>query len=207
MNCVVHSKEAFFLHERAQILAFQAAFQTTVGCILGVFASNIAASVGWKNWYYVYAGISAAIFILAVFFVPETKYERTLEAYSGLSGAATAVKTPITNEKDDEVSENEYNAPQQTQATVGNRPALDLEQYPAHTLWSRLNPMPARIEWSEAALSFKHMLQIGWFPNIVIIVLMNSVFLGINIGMGTTFATPLQAPPYNWVFPFPFPRC
>jgi MFS family permease len=44
-------KETFFLHERANVLSFQAAFQTTVGCILTIFASNIAASIGWKNWY------------------------------------------------------------------------------------------------------------------------------------------------------------
>lgn len=44
-------KEAFFLHERANVLAFQASFQTIVGCVLTIFASNIAAAVGWKNWY------------------------------------------------------------------------------------------------------------------------------------------------------------
>jgi hypothetical protein len=32
----------------------------------------------------------------------------------------------------------------------------------------------------------------------VIIVLMNSWYLGVNIGMGTTYATLLEAPPYNW---------
>lgn len=44
-------KEVFFLHERANALAFQASFQTIVGCVLTIFASNIAAAVGWKNWY------------------------------------------------------------------------------------------------------------------------------------------------------------
>lgn len=32
----------------------------------------------------------------------------------------------------------------------------------------------------------------------LIIVLMNSWCLGVNIGMGTTYATLLEAPPYNW---------
>jgi hypothetical protein len=32
----------------------------------------------------------------------------------------------------------------------------------------------------------------------LVIVLMNSWFLGTNIGMGTTYATLLEAPPYNW---------
>lgn len=44
-------KEVFFLHERANVLAFQSSFQTIVGCVLTIFASNIAASVGWRNWY------------------------------------------------------------------------------------------------------------------------------------------------------------
>lgn len=52
-------KEVFFLHERANVLAFQASFQTIVGCVLTIFASNIAASVGWKNWYSVSVTVSA----------------------------------------------------------------------------------------------------------------------------------------------------
>jgi hypothetical protein len=32
----------------------------------------------------------------------------------------------------------------------------------------------------------------------LIIILMNSWYLGVNIGMGTTYATLLEAPPYNW---------
>jgi len=56
-------KEVFFLHERANVLAFQASFQTIVGCVLTIFASNIAASVGWKNWYSVSATVSARRFM------------------------------------------------------------------------------------------------------------------------------------------------
>jgi hypothetical protein len=36
------------------------------------------------------------------------------------------------------------------------------------------------------------------FPNMLVIVLMNAWYLGVNIGMGTTYATLLEAPPYNW---------
>lgn len=37
-----------------------------------------------------------------------------------------------------------------------------------------------------------------FFPNMLVIILMNSWYLGVNIGMGTTYATLLEAPPYNW---------
>lgn len=43
-------KEIFFLHERANILSFQAALQGCIGCALSIVSSNIAAAVGWKNW-------------------------------------------------------------------------------------------------------------------------------------------------------------
>lgn len=58
-------KESFFLHERANILTFQSSFTGIIACVLTLVSSNIAASVGWKNWYLLYGGISGVIFVLA----------------------------------------------------------------------------------------------------------------------------------------------
>ncbi|KAJ9111033.1 hypothetical protein QFC22_006629 [Naganishia vaughanmartiniae] len=141
-------KEAFFLHERANVLAFQAAFQTIVGCILTIFASNIAASVGWKNWYSVYAGLAGFLLIAAYFFVPETSYERPLSAYTGATEAMPGITTTLATL--------ESQMPGGT--TQSNRPALDEVKFGPRTLRKDL----------------------------------------LNIGMGTTYATLLEAAPYNW---------
>jgi MFS family permease len=141
-------KETFFLHERANVLAFQAAFQTIVGCILTIFASNIAASVGWKNWYSIYAGLSAAILIASVFLVIETKYDRPMAAYAGLTPTTPNAATSI-----------DVLRAQEAGMTKNNRPSLDLEKYTPRSVMYDLNPMPAKVEWWNAVLSFKHMGQ------------------------------------------------
>lgn len=135
-------KEVFFLHERPNVLAFQASFQIIVGCVLTIFASNIAASVGWKNWYsvgptlclfttrvsclsrspscQVYVGLSGFLLIAAYFF-PET-HTSALSAYTGHQEAVPTVPTDLTTL--------ERQMPVAT--TQSNRPALDEDKYGHH---------------------------------------------------------------------------
>lgn len=84
------------------------------------------------------------------------------------------------------------------QYTTANRPALDTVNYKPRTLWSDMSLFSAPVDWNEALVCLKHCAQLIWFPNVFLIILMNSWFLGVNIGMGTTYATALEAPPYNW---------
>lgn len=167
------------MHERANILTFQSSFQGAVGCVLSIVASNIAAGIGWKNWYYVYAGLATLVFLLAIPFVPETKYERPLEAYRGVTATTPTAPRAVHESKD--IESDGASTPQQAvQWTVYNRPALDTTRFAPRTLMSDLHPCPAKVDWSEGLLCLKHIVQIGWFPNIVLIILMNSIFLGIN---------------------------
>lgn len=133
------------------MLSFQAAGQTIVGCILATFASNIAASVGWKNWYLVYAGLSGGLLVLAFFFVPETKYERPLEAYNGLTATTPAARTEAIMEKEIEGA---------VQVTQANRPALDYNNFPKHTVASTLNLMPCKPDWAEMFGLYRHMVRL-----------------------------------------------
>lgn len=85
-----------------------------------------------------------------------------------------------------------------TLCTQANRPALDTARYGKRTIWTMARMFTTKPDWSEATLCYKHMGQLILFPNVLIIVLLNSLFLAINIGMGTTYAPFLQAAPYNW---------
>jgi MFS family permease len=160
-------KEVFFLHERANVLAFQASFQTIVGCVLTIFASNIAASVGWKNWYsvsiesphmrlclfpnpsQVYAGLSGFLLIAAYFLVPETAYERPLSAYTGHQGAVPTIPTDLATL--------ESQLPVAT--TQSNRPALDEGKYGRRTLRKDVRLFSKKRDWMEAYLLLKHCLE------------------------------------------------
>ncbi|KAJ9093161.1 hypothetical protein QFC21_006477 [Naganishia friedmannii] len=181
-------KEVFFLHERANVLAFQASFQTIIGCVLTIFASNIAASVGWKNWYSVYAGLSGFLLITAYFFVPETAFDRPLSAYTGATEVMPGITTGLAT----------LESQMPGGITQSSRPALDEVKYGPRTLRKDLRVFVKKMDWMEAYLLLKHCLEMCFFPNMLVIILMNSWYLGVNIGMGTTYATLLEAPPYNW---------
>ncbi|KDE04372.1 hypothetical protein MVLG_05164 [Microbotryum lychnidis-dioicae p1A1 Lamole] len=195
-------KESFFLHERSKILAFQATFQGMIGCVLSIVSSNIASGVGWKNWYNVYAGITGVIMIASFLMVPETKFERPLEAYNGLPGTAAA---PHKNSGSIGDKESQDYVEDAVPASVSNRPALDYTKYKAAPILQSLNPMPTtKVDWSEGWGIIKHMCTMILFPNVFLIIIANSWFLGVNIAQGTTinclhsYGTVLNAPPYNW---------
>ncbi|SGY15364.1 BQ5605_C013g07346 [Microbotryum silenes-dioicae] len=195
-------KESFFLHERSKILAFQATFQGMIGCVLSIVSSNIASGVGWKNWYNVYAGITGVIMIASFLMVPETKFERPLEAYNGLPGTAAA---PHKNSGSIGDKESQDYVEDAVPATVSNRPALDYTKHKAAPILQSLNPMPTtKVDWSEGWGIIKHMCTMILFPNVFLIIIANSWFLGVNIAQGTTvnclhsYGTVLNAPPYNW---------
>lgn len=159
-----------------------------------------------------YAGLAGFLLIASYFLVPETAFERPLSAYTG----ALEVLPPMNGD----VTTLESQMPQVI--TQSNRPALDEEKYGPKTLRKDVRMFSKKVYWKEAYLLLKHCvemvnakdrnihphssladiaflrLQQCFFPNMLVIILMNSWYLGVNIGMGTTYATLLEAPPYNW---------
>ncbi|KAI5477293.1 hypothetical protein MNV49_006514 [Pseudohyphozyma bogoriensis] len=181
-------KESFFLHERANILSFQSSFQAIIGCALSICSSNIAAS------YNVYAGISGAIFVASVLLVPETKFDRPLEAYNGLT--ATTPGAAGVNLSKESVQRWEHPTGQVTEAT---RPPLDHSLGKAWSLKTMLNPMPSvTVNWAESWALVKHMLTMIMFPNLFLVIITNAWFLGVNVAQGTTYGTVLTGPGYHW---------
>ncbi|KAK4054340.1 hypothetical protein OIO90_003573 [Microbotryomycetes sp. JL221] len=185
-------KEMFFIHERANILAFQSSFQGIIGCILTLFSAQIAAGVGWKRWYLLYGCISIVILVASIIFVPETKFARPAEAYNGLTATTPAARGYPQEDKES----TEY--VEDKQVTVSTRPALDTVNHKPRTILSDMSLFSAEISWGEAWGVIKHMCQMILFPNVLLVILGNSWFLGINIAQGTTYATVLEAPPHNW---------
>lgn len=152
-----------------------------------------------------YAGLACLHFVLAYFFVSldsssgcsvftanasyplqvfETKYERPASAYAGFTESADV------NSTGHEIAG--------TLCTQENRPALDTQRYGRRTVWTMARFFTTKMDWTEAGLCLKHMGQLILFPNVLLIVLLNSLFLAINIGMGTTYAPILEAAPYSW---------
>lgn len=115
---------------------WQVAMQTIMSALLGLFASPIAGAIGPQNWYLLGTGLAAAVFVVSFFFIPETRYERPLEAYQEQQDA---------DGKD---------VPQLA-FRVSQRPALDFERYQDRTIWSDMRIFVGKADWAEGFYALK----------------------------------------------------
>lgn len=81
---LTREQEVYFLHQRAQKIAWFCAMQVLGTAALTVASSYLAANLGWRWWYGVFAIINAIVLVFAIFFLPETKFDRSPEALGRL---------------------------------------------------------------------------------------------------------------------------
>lgn len=74
------SQEIHFLHERTGVLMIQQTVQVVISATWTLCASPIAEAVSPSWWYGLAAAISVVQFLMAVFFLPESKYHRGHES-------------------------------------------------------------------------------------------------------------------------------
>ena len=115
---------------------WQVAGQTIISALLGLFASPIAGAIGPSNWYLLGTGLSAAVFVVSFVYIPETRYERPLEAYQQQTDA---------DGKD---------VPQ-VAVRISQRPALDYERFQDRTIWSDMRIFVGEFYWAEGLYSLK----------------------------------------------------
>jgi hypothetical protein len=115
---------------------WQVAGQTIMSALLGLFASPIAGAIGPGNWYILGTGLSAAVFVVSFFLVPETRYTRPLEAYQQ-EGAESSGSSEVKAMR------------------ISQRPALDFTKYEARTIWSDMRIFVGDFDWSEGLYSLK----------------------------------------------------
>lgn len=118
-------QELYFLHERSKYLMTQQAIQVILTTIYVIFASPIAGKITPEWWYGLGAALAGAIFIAALLFLPETKYERPLSSFQEASEGSSDIER--TTSKD---------APDVVMCTI--RPELDLINYQPRTFRSDL---------------------------------------------------------------------
>lgn len=121
--------------------------------------------------------------MLAFLFVPESLYTRPTDAFEGV------VHIHHKGRSDSVV-----------QGTTKHGVELDFTRYKPRTIAHSLKVYHGPANWKAMVDCWKHMFQCILFPNILWVVLMNSVVLGIYVVMVTEFATILVSPPYNYAF-------
>jgi hypothetical protein len=218
---LIQPQEVHFMHERSTFLMWQSASQTVLSALLIISASPIAGAIGPGNWYILGAGLSAATFVLSIFFVPESRYTRSLAAYGQLE-------------------ENEGDESDQARAAVSRpvklseRLALDTVRYQPRTLKSDMRVFVGEFDWIEgwyglivspahkakmqqrtransvkehfpnSSLSKRTLGLLSQRPDNVSFPVLSSAShdlqsrSGVNIAIGTTYGNIITHAPYHW---------
>ncbi|KAL3486028.1 major facilitator superfamily domain-containing protein [Aspergillus germanicus] len=179
------TQEIFFLHERSKGLMGQQAIQVSLTAVWVLFAGPIADSITPQWWYGLGAALAGAQLVLAFFFLPETKYQRSIASFQeGESGDDTDASSQMKRD-----------------ARVGmctERPPLDFERYAPRTWKSDMRLWVGEPDWWKVWEVLRQTFELLLFPNVFWALCLNGLTIGVNIAIGTTYANILHAPPYNW---------
>ena len=135
-------QEIHFMHERSTFLMWQVATQTLLSAGLTIGASPLAGAIGPKNWYILGGAFGIAVLIASIFFVPESRYPRSLAAYGQYHVSEGGE------------SEQESRATVAPPVRLSERPALDFTQYETRTWASDMRLFVGGFDWEEGWYGF-----------------------------------------------------
>ncbi|KAK8062554.1 major facilitator superfamily domain-containing protein [Apiospora hydei] len=183
------TQEVFFLHERSRGLMIQQTIQVILTAIWTVFAGPIAGAITPQWWYGLGAILAGVQFLLAVFFVPETKYYRPMSSFQESTSTDNnnkdnAAATPSSDDHGSSVM-----GAANTMCT--ERPPLDYVNFAPRTWRSDMRLWVGDIEWRKGWEAFYQTFELVLYPNVFWALCINGLTLGVNVAIGTT-------PPYNF---------
>jgi len=135
------------LHERGQSVTGQYAIQTVITSIWILLASPIANAITPEWWYLLGAFLACALFVVAIFLLPETKYVRPLTSYQDFTTAGSPM---VANDLEGDVDEVER-AP----IVCTSKPPLDFDRYAPRTWRSDMRLWVGKPEWNKGLLVYK----------------------------------------------------
>ncbi|GAB1214418.1 hypothetical protein ATERTT37_003581 [Aspergillus terreus] len=181
--CPIIIQEIFFLHEHARSLTWFSGLQTIGVGVLMIASAYLTDSLGWRWWYIVFGIVNLAVLVLALLFVVETKYPRSLSVLAG----------------DMDPSESsDLSNPVPEKITRSTRLPLDYARYRRRSFLRDLRPWQGHRNWRQAIESWKQIAVVFWFPNVFWLMLCSGAFLGIYVLATTVFAAILIPPPYSF---------
>ncbi|OHF02438.1 hypothetical protein CORC01_02133 [Colletotrichum orchidophilum] len=190
-------QDIYFLHQRARVFQIYASAEVLLNSSLVIASSYMADALGWRSWYWLFAGLSGLATALTFFFVPETTYDRPIEAFMGSHPTDRSNVLPaVQNTGPDAI--NRSRSPGPKYATVDERPTADLEHFKERTFASDLQIFVYKPTWSRCWLCLKQIGQVFLFPHVLWVAINNGLFQGIDVSIQMTYAEVLVKPPYNW---------
>ncbi|KZL75655.1 major facilitator superfamily protein [Colletotrichum incanum] len=172
------SSDIYFLHQRARVFQIYSSAEVLLNSSLVIASSYMADALGWRSWYWMFAGLSGVAMILTVLFVLET----------ALLPAQSDVPIPI----------NRSRSPGPKYTAMGERRVVNAERYEERTFSSDLQVFARKPTWPRCWLCLKQIGQVFLFPHVLWVAVNNGLFQGIDISIQMTYAETLVKPPYNW---------
>ncbi|KAF9878492.1 hypothetical protein CkaCkLH20_03984 [Colletotrichum karsti] len=189
-------QDIYFLHQRARVFQIYASAEVLLNSSLVIASSYMADALGWRSWYWLFAGLSGLAMILTFFFVPETAYDRPIESFMGSHPSDTRNLLPAQSSTPGYIGRSRSPGPKYT--ATDDRPSVDLEHYQERTFASNLQIFVHKPTWSRCWLCLKQIGQVFLFPHVLWVAVNNGLFQGIDISIQMTYAEVLVKPPYNW---------
>ena len=140
-------------------------------------------------------GIAGAAFLAGIFLMPETQYDRPLEAFNGLGfGKAVPVQdNEVVDDEKDHTHEKQIEDIQIEEAaqaegqlkliqiTELTRPDIDNVNFLPRTWRTDLRPFQRKPNWKNALTAYKDAVQLLLFPNVLLFCALNFWFLTMAI--------------------------
>lgn len=163
----------------------------------------MADAKGWRSAYWLFGALSCLSMVLTFIFVPETFYERPIEAFMGNAPMDLSSQTHEAGIKPyhlpDAATEelNRTSSTSQCLTTADGRP-LDLDTFQPRTWKSDLRILTHKVRFSECVRCLRQIGIVFLFPHVLWVAINNGIFQGIDVSIMMTYATVLTKPPYNW---------
>ena len=142
-----------FIHRRNTAISAVWSWQAAIIVSIGLAAPYIIADLDWRWLYYILGILGTFSWVLLLLFVPETRWLRTSEELNGESPYPLLA--------------GEY------------RPRLDPATYGNRTFKSNFGMFMGNYDWRWAGSALYNTLRSAAFPNIIWMLLVNSVFMAI----------------------------
>ncbi|KAJ5645613.1 hypothetical protein N7507_011624 [Penicillium longicatenatum] len=164
-------QEIHFVHERGRKIGWFISIQNIASGVFFVISTYMVSAWGWRWWYGFFTIMNAVIFVFALVFVTESRFERT-EAQ--MRGEALIPKT--------------------VEETAAG------EQYKPRCWRDDLKLFVSNPRLSDIPTFYKHIFQGLFIPTTLWLLLLNGANLGTYVFEASTFSSILMAPPYSFSF-------
>ncbi|TGZ81689.1 MFS general substrate transporter [Ascodesmis nigricans] len=170
--------DIFFLHQRGSAIGALWSFSGMFSFVLGIMCSEVVVAIGWRWLYGILACLSGVGLLAAILFVPETRHLRSIQNINGELVHTDAFGN-VMAVKDHQLEK------------LKNQSGNSRSEYQPRTLSSDLSLIKGPYTWDECWKCCITMVKIAIVPNMLWVILLNSIIIAINISSSLVFADPL----------------